>query len=374
MDQSKMQTLQIDCRTKIAPTRNHADKQLPRSVPASKKSHEHPSKPSLSSNASLYFVGTATTILDWEGFRLMTDPNFLHLHDHVHLGPGVTGTRLTEPALSLEELPHVDLILLSHYHADHFDEKVEESLRRDLPIITTPHARAHLADKGDESFTNVHDLDFWQSLWVDFQTDVTPTGSKPQIQVTGMPGTHVPPGPLSVANDLIGAVPPTNGWMLELGYAAAGTPQVNDTFQSGYRIYITGDTLMFDDLHKIPEMYNSHKGQAIDLMLIHLGGTTIPSPKVPLLMVTMDGKMGLELMKVIDADITIPIHYELVSPSHFLVFYLLFSPLLALPALLLPQAAISAANSIAAQAAVKATYIVCPNLASRAGIASITKS
>lgn len=112
-----MEILNIDCRAKIAPTRNSASAQLPESVPTAKKSHEHPTRPSTKSNASLYFVGTATTILDWEGFRLMTDPNFLHAGDHVHLGPGVTGTRLTNPAVDLEDLPHIDAILLSHYHA-----------------------------------------------------------------------------------------------------------------------------------------------------------------------------------------------------------------------------------------------------------------
>ncbi|KAK5938508.1 hypothetical protein PMZ80_009479, partial [Knufia obscura] len=261
----------------------------------------------------------------WEGFTLMTDPNFLHAGDHVHLGPGVTGTRQTNPAVNLEDLPQVDAILLSHYHADHFDEKVETSLRRDLPIITTPHAKDHLANKASESFTNVHALDFWQDLTVDFLTSQTTSATlpKPQIHVTGMPGTHVPPGPLAAANDLLGAVPPTNGWMLELGYSspqgqssqpsntsATNTSDSSSTFQSGYRIYISGDTLLFDDLHKIPEMYSSHTGKPIDLMLIHLGGTTIPSPKVPLLMVTMDSKMGVQLMQVINADVTVPIHYD----------------------------------------------------------------
>ena len=230
----------------------------------------------------------------------------------MHLGPGVTGTRKTNPAIDLEDLPHVDAILLSHYHADHFDEVVERSLRRDLPIITTPHAHDHLTNKGDESFTQVHALDFWQSLKVDFTTGSTTANAniRPQIQVTGMPGTHVPPGPLSIANDILAAVPPTNGWMLELGHTDTGNSESNNNFKSGYRIYISGDTLMFDDIHKIPEMYNSHTGKPIDLMLIHLGGTTIPSPKLPLLMVTMDAKMGLEFMKVVDADLTIPIHYD----------------------------------------------------------------
>jgi len=45
-------------------------------------------------------------------------------------------------------------------------------------------------------------------------------------------------------------------------------------------------------------------------MLIHLGGTTIPSPTVPLLMVTMDAKQGVELVRLINPDVTIPIHYD----------------------------------------------------------------
>jgi hypothetical protein len=72
--------------------------------------------------------------------------------------------------------------------------------------------------------------------------------------------------------------------MLELGYQPS---QGGDTeFSSGYRIYISGDTLMVDELKEIPERY---KGQNIDLMLIHLGGTSLPTPgPAPLLMVTMD--------------------------------------------------------------------------------------
>ena len=43
--------------------------------------------------------------------------NFLHAGDHVHLGPGVTATRKTNPAVDLHRLPRIDLICLSHYHA-----------------------------------------------------------------------------------------------------------------------------------------------------------------------------------------------------------------------------------------------------------------
>jgi hypothetical protein len=161
-------------------------------------------------------------------------------------------------------------------------------------------------------------------------------GSKqPQLRVVGMPGKHVPPnGIMEKFNDIVKAVsirisssfllislclietelskqqiPPTNGWMLELGH---GKPNMSD-FTCGYRIYISGDTLMVDELKEIPRRYAGHK---IDLMLAHLGGTTIPSPSVgrlikPLaLMVTMDAEQGLQLIRLIQPDLTIPIHYD----------------------------------------------------------------
>jgi L-ascorbate metabolism protein UlaG (beta-lactamase superfamily) len=94
--------------------------------------------------------------------------------------------------------------------------------------------------------------------------------------------------------------------MIELGYSSPSSSNA-DEFQNGYRMYITGDTLMVDELKEIPQRY---EGLDIDLMLIHLGGTTIPGPSLPLLMVTMDAKQGVELMHLIDPDITIPVHYD----------------------------------------------------------------
>lgn len=300
-----MKHLQLTPGAGVKPLKDQSS--VPAALPDAKETKLHPANaPDASTNASLFFVGTATTILEWEGLRILTDPNFLHAGDHVHLGPGVSATRRTNPAIDIEELPNIDLILLSHYHEDHFDRLVEDKLSRDIPIVTTPHAHSCLTSKGADSFINVHALDFWDSLIVDVRPKSLSADKTASLKVTGMPGKHVPPGPLNVANEILGAVPPTNGWMIELGYSSPSSSNA-DTFKSGYRLYITGDTLMVDELREIPTRY---QGLDIDLMLIHLGGTTIPGPKLPLLMVTMDAKQGVELMHLINPDVTIPIHYD----------------------------------------------------------------
>ncbi len=67
-----------------------------------------------------------------------------------------------------------------------------------------------------------------------------------------------------------------------------------------FRIYITGDTMIFNDIKEIPKRYSE-----IDLILMHLGGT-----KVMGIMVTMDGKEGVKMLKIINARKAIPIHYN----------------------------------------------------------------
>eukprot|EP01111_Echinosteliopsis_oligospora_P001499 TRINITY_DN12253_c0_g1_i1.p1 TRINITY_DN12253_c0_g1~~TRINITY_DN12253_c0_g1_i1.p1 ORF type:complete len:343 (+),score=95.06 TRINITY_DN12253_c0_g1_i1:78-1106(+) len=297
------QHITIDTAAKQPPL-THTHHHTPDSLPPPKTTHTVPSGAPGSSgkeNARLYFVGTATTILEWEGLRMMTDPNFLHEGDHVHLGPGVVGTRVTNPAINLEDLPPVDFVLLSHYHADHFDQKVEAELRKNLPIITTPHAQDCLSAP-DKGFSQVYAVDVWQKMFIDLKTDIA---TKPRITVSGMPGKHVAGPVIETLNDFVGAVPPTNGWMLELGYAHPTSSASKDEFKVGYTIYISGDTLFVEDLKAIPEKYPH-----VDLMLVHLGGTTIPGPHLPLLMVTMDAEMGMKLVRLIHPDVTIPIHYD----------------------------------------------------------------
>jgi L-ascorbate metabolism protein UlaG (beta-lactamase superfamily) len=222
---------------------------------------------------SVYFVGTATVILRYAGFTILTDPNFLHAGDHVHLGYGLTAERLTNPALEIEQLPPLDFVVLSHYHGDHFDRVAEERLRKDVPIVTTEHAAGELKDKG---FTATVALDTWDAF--------TAEKGGARVRVTSMPGRHGPP----VVEKFL---PPVMGSMLEFEAAPGRT---------ALRLYITGDTLVFDDLHEIPKRYPD-----IDLGLFHLGGTTIMG-----ILLTMDAEQGVEAVKIVNPRKVIPIHYN----------------------------------------------------------------
>jgi L-ascorbate metabolism protein UlaG (beta-lactamase superfamily) len=222
---------------------------------------------------SLQFIGTATVLLRYAGFTILTDPNFLHRGDHVHLGYGLKSRRLTNPAMELENLPALDLVLLSHMHEDHFDRLVERRLDRSVPIVTTRAAAAELRGKG---FQATHGLNRWESLTV--------TKGDMRLRITAMPGTHAP-GILS------SFLPPVMGSMLEFQNGPTSTL---------YRVYISGDTLLYDDLKEIPRRYPD-----INLGLFHLGGTRVMG-----LMVTMDANQGIGAIRLIRPRMAIPIHYN----------------------------------------------------------------
>lgn len=219
----------------------------------------------------LTFIGNATVLLEWGPLRLLTDPNFIHRHESVQVAPGVSTTRLHDPAIDIGDLPPIDLVVLSHFHGDHFDQVAERELPKDLPILTPPSAVDEL-EKRD--FTAARGLETWES-------DEVAAGEH-RIRVTAVPGRHGPP-----IIDL--ALPDVMGSILDLESPAAS-----------HRLYISGDTLVFDDLHEIPRRYPD-----VDLGVFHLGGTRVAG-----ILVTMDAEQGIEAVRIIGPDRILPIHYD----------------------------------------------------------------
>jgi L-ascorbate metabolism protein UlaG (beta-lactamase superfamily) len=226
---------------------------------------------------SIFFIGNATMLIRYAGYTILTDPTFIHIHEKVNLGFGLYTTRLTNPAVNIEQLPPLDLVILSHFHGDHFDQVAVRELDKSLPIVTTPHATEELSLRG---FTNPQQLDKWESISF-VKGDV-------QLQITATPGRH---GPLPVAMFL----PQVMGSILNFKIK-----EVDGHSHHLIRIYITGDTLVFDDIKEIPKRYSD-----INLALLHLGGTRVMG-----ILVTMDAREGLEMFNIINPKKAIPIHYN----------------------------------------------------------------
>jgi L-ascorbate metabolism protein UlaG (beta-lactamase superfamily) len=221
---------------------------------------------------SIFFVGNATVLIRYSGFTILTDPTFVHMHEQVPLGYGLSTTRLTDPAMEISDLPPLDFVLLSHFHGDHFDQVAERELDRSLPIVTTPEAAKELTDRG---FTNTVPLDTWKRLTI--------AKGDHEVAVTACPGRHGPKGASFVLPEVMGSV---------LDFGGPG--------ERSRRIYISGDTLVYDDLREIPERY-----PGIDIGLFHLGGTRVMG-----VLVTMDAEQGVEAVRIMDPATAIPIHYD----------------------------------------------------------------
>jgi L-ascorbate metabolism protein UlaG (beta-lactamase superfamily) len=222
---------------------------------------------------NVYFIGNATTLIRFGGLTILTDPAFLHKGEHVDLGHGIWARREVEPACQIADLPPIDLVVLSHYHGDHFDDVAAQELDKTLPIVSTADAADKLSALG---FERSYPLDTWESLVV-HKDDAT-------LTITAMPAKHAAE---EAVDELL---MPVNGHLLDFSR--------ND--DQLYRLYITGDTMLVDSLEDIPRRYPD-----IDLGLIHTGGTTFL-----VTVVTMTGEQAVKAVEITKPRTAIPIHYN----------------------------------------------------------------
>lgn len=103
-------------------------------------------------------IGHATVLLQSNGYNILTDPIFSDRCSPVSfLGP----KRVSPPAIQLDRLPKIDLILISHDHYDHLDlPSVQKIVERDQPkILVGLGVKAHIPEK-----EFVEELDWWESF------------------------------------------------------------------------------------------------------------------------------------------------------------------------------------------------------------------
>ncbi len=106
------------------------------------------------------WIGHATTLVQAGGLNVLTDPIFSRRASPLRFaGPA----RAHPPGLSLAELPHIDVVVISHNHYDHLDRDSIVALSRQpggSPLFLTPLGlKAWLLDL---KIANAVELDWWQ--------------------------------------------------------------------------------------------------------------------------------------------------------------------------------------------------------------------
>nr|AYM53980.1 hypothetical protein [Pyxidicoccus sp.] len=121
------------------------------------------------------FINHATVLLQADGLNVLTDPIYSDRPSPIScVGPH----RVRPPGIRFEDLPPIDVVVVSHNHYDHMDLP---TLRR-LEAAHKPRFIVGLGNKAlldGEGFARVEELDWWQS------TEVAPGQT-----VTAVPAQH----------------------------------------------------------------------------------------------------------------------------------------------------------------------------------------
>lgn len=146
---------------------------------------------------TITWVGHATVLLQMNGLNVLTDP---HFSDRASPFQWIGPKRVVQPGIKLRNLPHINLVVISHNHYDHLDK--ESVLRlakrqngKNTLFLVPLGLKAWFKDLGIE---NVRELDWWEK---------TSAGS---LTVTAVPVHHWSKRTLFTENDSLWA-----GWIVE---------------------------------------------------------------------------------------------------------------------------------------------------------------
>ena len=155
--------------------------------------------------AQVTWIGHASVLVQYQGVNILTDPVFSdRASPFKTFGP----KRYSPPGLAIDQLPKIDMVLLSHNHYDHCDL---ESLRQigNAPTYVVPLKNASLLQKAG--------IDGCQELDWDQQTNVN------GINIIHTPSYHWSSRAINDRKE-----------MLWGGYAL--------TFANGFKFYFVGDS------------------------------------------------------------------------------------------------------------------------------------
>jgi L-ascorbate metabolism protein UlaG (beta-lactamase superfamily) len=224
-------------------------------------------------------IGGPTTLLEVAGWTILVDPTFDPPGRRYSFGWGTASTKQAGPAMAVEDLPPIDVVLVSHdHHADNLDDAGRALLPVAERVLTTIPGAKRLADDGLMAVTGL-------AAW---DTTTLEGDGKPAIRVTATPCRHGPVASYPIVGQVV-------GFALEW-----------DGQQHGC-VWISGDTVDFAPLHEVPRRLD------VGTAVLHLGGVQfgITGP----IHYTWTAADGLAFASELDATTIVPVHYE--GWSHF---------------------------------------------------------
>ncbi len=124
-------------------------KHIANSAPAAPLAHRH------DESIRVTVIGHATVLIQVAGMNILTDPVWAKWAGPL---PGFGVKRARPPAIAFDDLPAIDVVLLSHSHYDHLDRAALAALeRRDAPLVVTGLEVGQVVPHG-----NVKELDWWE--------------------------------------------------------------------------------------------------------------------------------------------------------------------------------------------------------------------
>ncbi|KAH7303633.1 beta-lactamase superfamily domain-containing protein [Stachybotrys elegans] len=217
-------------------------------------------------NASITIthIGTATSIIDIDGIKFLTDPVFSPAGTQWER-PAVILKVDHDPALSLKDLPPIDAVLLSHEdHPDNLDE-LGRRLLDGRRVLTTNDGANKLSRPG------VVGLSPWETYSLDI--------GQRRFDITASPCQHVPGG------ECIGFV--------------ISCSEFGQTNGKQNAVWFTGDTIYMEEHKKIAEKFH------VVVSLMNLGSGNVGG-----LQITLDGRQAVQLYRGLQIGAIIPMHYE----------------------------------------------------------------
>lgn len=198
---------------------------------------QSPSELEAVSDRRVTWIGHASFLIQFDGLNILTDPHFSKRASPVQFaGP----KRTTQPAIALSDLPHIDVVVVSHDHYDHLDLKsvrgLHERQKDNPPLFVVPlRVGEWLSKRGIDSWV---ELDWGESTqYKDWTFHAVP--------VQHFSGRGLKP------NNTLWA-----GWVLE-HKAESDSP---------YKLFFAGDTGYSDDFRDIGERFGE-----MDLSLLPIG-------------------------------------------------------------------------------------------------------